>query len=302
MARIKVLGGTGFAGDAVVREAVKRGHTVTSYSRRPPAEPVEGAAYVTGSLLDPGLLAQTVQDADVVFETVSPRGDMVGKVEGLLDDLIRLADEAGVRLGVLGGASSLLVSEGGPRLFDTAETAPEILPEVQTGLDVLEALKAAPETLDWFYVSPAASFGAWVPAPVTGSYRVSDDVLLEDANGESVISGDDLALAVVDVCRALGCEPADVEDEFDRVGDLLVSLEERIREDLMPDPGLLRIADPLTHLLGSWSLERARDAGWAAARALWALRPLPDVARDFTERLDAVMGFAGRMLLTPLPD
>ncbi|MEU5363800.1 DUF5995 family protein [Streptomyces sp. NPDC005925] len=114
--------------------------------------------------------------------------------------------------------------------------------------------------------------------------------------------GHDLALAVVDVCRALGCEPVDVEDEFDRVGDLLVSLEERIREDLMPGPGLLRIADPLTHLLGSWSLERARDAGWAAARALWALRPLPDVARDFTERLDAVVGFAGRMLLTPLPD
>ena len=69
---------------------------------------------------------------------------------------------------------------------------------MQTGLDVLDALEAAPETLDWFYVSPAASFGAWVPAPVTGSYRISDDVLLKEENGESVISGDDLALAVVD--------------------------------------------------------------------------------------------------------
>ncbi|CAM5623391.1 MULTISPECIES: DUF5995 family protein [Streptomyces] len=114
--------------------------------------------------------------------------------------------------------------------------------------------------------------------------------------------GHDLALAVVDACHTLGCEPADLEDEFDRVGDLLVSLEERIREDLMPGPDLFQIADPLTHLLGSWSLERARDATWAAARALWALRHCADVAEEFTERLDAVVGFAGRMLLTPLAD
>ena len=114
--------------------------------------------------------------------------------------------------------------------------------------------------------------------------------------------GHDLALAVVDACRTLGCEPAELEDEFDRVGELLVSLEERIREDLMPGPDLLQIADPLTHLLGSWSLDRARDATWSAARALWALRGLPDLAEEFAHRLDAAVGFAGRMLLTPLPD
>ncbi|WP_267933788.1 DUF5995 family protein [Streptomyces sp. MBT97] len=113
--------------------------------------------------------------------------------------------------------------------------------------------------------------------------------------------GHDLALAVVDACRSLGCEPADLEDEFDRVGDLLGSLEERVREELMPGPDLLQIADPLTHLLGSWSLERARDATWTAARALWALRRLPDVAEEFTQRLDTAVGFAGRMMLTPLP-
>ncbi|MFF7975154.1 DUF5995 family protein [Streptomyces sp. NPDC007905] len=113
--------------------------------------------------------------------------------------------------------------------------------------------------------------------------------------------GHDLALAVVDTCRTLGCEPADLEDEFDRVGDLLASLEERIREDLMPGPDLLQVADPMTHLLGSWSLERARDATWTAARALWTLRHCENVVEEFTERLDAAVGFAGRMMLTPLP-
>ncbi|MGW4022307.1 DUF5995 family protein [Streptomyces sp. NPDC005009] len=114
--------------------------------------------------------------------------------------------------------------------------------------------------------------------------------------------GHDLALAVVDTCRTLACEPVDLEDEFDQVGDILLALEDRIREELTPGPELLRIADPLTHLLGAWSLERARDAAWTAARALWALRGLPDVAGEFTERLDTAVGFAGRMLLTPLPD
>ncbi|MFD9110550.1 DUF5995 family protein [Streptomyces bottropensis] len=114
--------------------------------------------------------------------------------------------------------------------------------------------------------------------------------------------GHDLALAVVDTCRTLGCEPADLEDEFEHVGDVLVSLEERVREELMPGPDLLQIADPLTHLLGAWSLERAREATWSAARALWALRGLPDLAEESALRLDAAVGLTGRMLLTPLPD
>ncbi|WP_326751668.1 DUF5995 family protein [Streptomyces hirsutus] len=113
--------------------------------------------------------------------------------------------------------------------------------------------------------------------------------------------GHDLALAVVDTCRTLDCEPAWLEDEFEQVGDLLTALEERIREDLMPGPDLLQLADPLTHLAGAWSLDRARDAAWTTARALWALRGLPDVAEEFAARLDLAVGFAGRMLLTPLP-
>lgn len=114
--------------------------------------------------------------------------------------------------------------------------------------------------------------------------------------------GHDLALAVVDACRTLGCEPASLEDEFDRVGEILTALEERVREELMPGPDLLQVADPLTHLAGSWSLERARDAAWCAARALWALRDLPGLAGEFADRMDAAAGCAGRLLLTPLPD
>lgn len=111
--------------------------------------------------------------------------------------------------------------------------------------------------------------------------------------------GHDLALAVVDTCRTLHCAPPDLQEEFDQVGDLLAMLEEQIREDLMPGPDLLEIADPLTHLLGSWSLDRAREAAWSAARVLWRLRDLPVLAEEFRQRMDAGAGLVGRCLLTP---
>lgn len=198
MARIKVLGATGHGGSAIVKEAARRGHEVTGYSRHAPAAPVEGVSYVIGSVLEPEILAATVAETDAVFGALSPRGDMLGALEGVLDELIGLADAAGVRLGWLGGASSLLVSEGGPRLLDVHTPPAEVLPEVLTGISALETLRAAPDSLDWFYVSPPAEFGAWFPEIVTGEYRLSDDVLLKDAEGRSYISAADLAVAVVD--------------------------------------------------------------------------------------------------------
>ncbi|WP_344029710.1 DUF5995 family protein [Streptomyces luteireticuli] len=112
--------------------------------------------------------------------------------------------------------------------------------------------------------------------------------------------GHDLPLALADTCRDTGTEPRELEGDFHRIGELLVSLEERIRETLMPGPDVLDVADPLTHLLGSWTLEAARAAAWAAFRALWALRERPDVTAEFEERVDASVGLVGRCLLTPL--
>ncbi|MFJ8230914.1 DUF5995 family protein [Streptomyces sp. NPDC094448] len=113
--------------------------------------------------------------------------------------------------------------------------------------------------------------------------------------------GHDLALAVVDTCRALDCAPDALERDFDRIGEVLVLLEERIREDLMPGPDLLEVADPLTHLVGVWSLERARDAAWSTAGLLWGVRELPGLTGEFTERLDTGVGLVSRCLLTPWP-
>lgn len=200
MARITVLGGTGYAGAALVAEARRRGHDVTAVSRSRPDSPVDGVSYVEGSVLDPDVVGTAVQGADVVVSALSPRGDMAGQLEGVVEDLAARLSGTPTRLGYVGGASSLLVEEGGPRLWDVSEAhiPDDVKPEIQTGLDTLAILEASPEGLDWFYVSPPQDFGSWLGTPSKGSYTLGGDVLLKDADGASTISADDLALAVLD--------------------------------------------------------------------------------------------------------
>jgi hypothetical protein len=112
--------------------------------------------------------------------------------------------------------------------------------------------------------------------------------------------GYDLALALVETCAARRVRPQRLEEDFDRVGELLAGLEERVREELMPGPDLLDAADPLTHLVSAWSLRAAREGAWGAFRGLWGLRRFPGLTEEFTERLDAGVGLVGRFLLTPL--
>ena len=200
MARITVLGGTGYTGAAIVAEAARRGHEVTSVSRSEPAERIDGVDDVIGSVLDPSVLDAVVPDRAAVISALSPRGDRAGEVEGVIRELARRVDGTPTRVAHVGGASSLLVAPDGPRLWDvTKDGLPDtVKPEIETGLTILDDLKATPESVDWFYVSPPEVYGAWAPAPATGRYRLGDDVLLRAADGTSTISAADLAVAIVD--------------------------------------------------------------------------------------------------------
>ncbi len=200
MARITILGGTGYTGAAIVAEAAKRGHEVTSVSRSEPETRVDGVEYVIGSALDSATLDAVLPGRDVVISALSPRGDMAGKVGGAVDDLITRLSGTSTRFGYVGGASSLQIEEGGPTVFEVSkEHIPaDVLPEVETGVAALATLKASPEALDWFYVSPPADFGSWLGTPSQGTFRLGGDVLLKDAEGVSTISAADLSLAIVD--------------------------------------------------------------------------------------------------------
>ncbi|HLM05435.1 MAG TPA: NAD(P)H-binding protein [Blastococcus sp.] len=197
MARISVFGGTGYAGGSIVREAARRGHQVTSHSRTLPEEKVAGVEYVVGSLLDESDRAKALDGADVAIVAAAARGDIADTLRGGIAALAAQAEEAGVRLGVVGGTGSLRVTPDGPRVYDTPDFPAEYRPESLTMGAVLDDLRAT-GSLDWFYVSPAATFGAYNPGEARGTYRIGTDVLLTDENGNSDISGADFGLAIVD--------------------------------------------------------------------------------------------------------
>ena len=200
MARIHVVGGTGFAGGHIVAEAARRGHQVASLSRHVPEATVDGVDYRTGDVQDEATVRSFVDGADVAVEALSPRGALAepGTLRGIVSHLAELTAGAGARLGVVGGAGSLHVAPGGPLLHDTEAFPAAFKAEAVEMGGVLDDLRAGDPSLDWFVVSPAAAFGAQAPGEATGHYRVGSDVLLADEEGQSAISGADFATAFVD--------------------------------------------------------------------------------------------------------
>jgi uncharacterized protein len=203
MSRITVLGGTGYAGSAIVAEAASRGHQVTAFSRSAPEAPVPGVSYVQGDATDEGALSSVIEGADVVVAALAPRGPLAGPFREVYRTVARLADEAGARLYVVGGFSSLRPAPGADRFVtDLSDVPAEFHDEVLAGAAlVLEDLPATPESLDWVFVSPAAQFGAYVPGERLGRYRLGDDIAVQPEDGGE-ISSQDYALGMVDLIEA----------------------------------------------------------------------------------------------------
>jgi uncharacterized protein len=158
-----------------------------------------GIEFRRGDVHDAALVDEIAALADVVVVSVrfSPTADGVRLIDAF-PALTSACLTRRVRLGVVGGAASLLVSEGGPRLIDTPEFPDVAKTEAGNGALVLELLRDDSTGLDWFYLSPAQVFGSHSPGEALGKYRVGADVLVRDESGKSHISGADYALAFVD--------------------------------------------------------------------------------------------------------
>ena len=165
------------------------------------AKPADTLDVVKGDILDPASVAAAVRGQDAVISAVGPAHTGDVRPQMLVDaaqSLIAGLQRAGVRrLGVVGGAGSLEVAPG-VQLVDTpgfpAAWRPVALAH-RDALTVYRATPAAPTGLDWTYFSPAALIEPWER---TGTYRIGTDQLLTDAKGESRISAEDFAVAVLD--------------------------------------------------------------------------------------------------------
>lgn len=106
-----------------------------------------------------------------------------------------LRNATGTRLIVVGGAGSLYVDEAETtRLLDTPDFPRAYL---ETARNIAEYLRILRETerISWTFISPSALFK---PGKRTGKYRIDKDRLLFNSKGESYVSCEDFAVAVVD--------------------------------------------------------------------------------------------------------
>jgi uncharacterized protein len=154
---------------------------------------------VQGDATEAASVAAVAQGADAVVNAISPRPSSYGLSAPSMTDAAQAfivgLPEAGVkRLIVVGGAGSLEVAPG-LALVDTPDFPEVYKSESLAGREALRVYRNEASGLDWTYISPAVTIG---PGERTGKYRTTDDQLLVDDQGNSFISFEDYAVAVVD--------------------------------------------------------------------------------------------------------
>ena len=198
MSTIAIFGFTGYVGGHITAEALSRGHDVIGISPSEVPDSDAAVTAITGSITDQALVRDVAKQASTLVVAVHGSVDGAPFLPGLVPLLLEAAAASGSRIGFVGGAGSLLIAAGGPRLVDTPEFPAFAKTEAESQAAALKALQASDFAADWFYVNPAAGFGPHAPGERTGLYRIGGEVLLTDADGTSYISGADYATAFVD--------------------------------------------------------------------------------------------------------
>lgn len=194
--KIALFGATGMIGQRILTEALGRGHEVTAIVRDPARVNVqhERLVVVSGDIFDTERVAEVVRGHELVISAFGPK---MGEEQTLLEatqSLIAGVKKAGVRrLIAVGGAGSLEVAKG-VQLVDTPEFPDFIKPIALAHREALEMYRQEKE-LHWTNVSPAALIE---PGERTGTYRTGTDQLVVNEQGESRISAEDYAVAILD--------------------------------------------------------------------------------------------------------
>jgi putative NADH-flavin reductase len=192
--KVVLYGATGKAGSVILKELVDRGHVVIAAARTPEkVRKVKNVTAVQDDLSDPAKTASIVKAADAVVSAYGPPPDDTSQIIGAMDRLVKAIEETdGPRLIVVGGAGSLFVAPG-VTLRASGHLPEEWIPIVDAHIEVLKNLKKS--SIDWTYFSPA---GFFEPGERTGKFRLGKDDLITDAQGNSRISFEDYAIALVD--------------------------------------------------------------------------------------------------------
>ncbi len=190
--KIALIGATGFVGAKLLAEALDRGHQVTAVVSDAAKLPDHAALTgVSADATDADMLAKIVAGHDLVISSYNPGRDMTGTATKAITGGVK---RAGVtRFLVVGGAGSLKLPSG-ERVVDQPGFPAEWKEGAIRTSAFLDQLRTETE-LDWAFLSPPTML---VPGERTGRYRIGKDDLLTDDAGESRISVEDYAVAMLD--------------------------------------------------------------------------------------------------------
>jgi hypothetical protein len=196
--KVALLGATGFVGNALLKEALDRGHVVTAIVRDgEKLEAREGLTEKAGDVYDTASLATLIRGHEAIVSAFNAGW----KNPNLYDDQVRgtasiiaAIKQAGITRALwVGGAGGLEVAPG-VRLVDSPDMPDWVKPGSLAMIEALDQLQEEPE-LEWSYLSPSADMKA---GERTGTFRLGSDQLLVDATGQSTISVQDYAVAMID--------------------------------------------------------------------------------------------------------
>jgi len=146
--------------------------------------------------------AETVAEVTKGFDTVISAYNPGWTNQEIYDETLAVygailagAKKAGVkRLLCVGGAATLF-SAPGLRLMDSGAIPAEYLPAVKGLGEFYLNVLTKENQIDWVFFSPAASI---TPGERTGIFRLGKDDLIVNDKGESSISVEDYAVAMID--------------------------------------------------------------------------------------------------------
>ena len=201
MKKIAVIGATGFVGTQVVKELANRGYFVNALARNTSKiEESENVKAVTADIYNTAELSEILKGNDAVISAFNPGWTNPNIFEDFLkgaESIEKAVEESGVkRFITVGGAGSLYIAEN-LQLIDTPEFPAEIKPGAEAARQYLEMIKKN-ENLDWTFFSPAIEMHQGTAGVRKGTYRTALENPVFDENGRSVLSVEDVAVALVD--------------------------------------------------------------------------------------------------------
>ena len=200
MKNVVLIGASGFVGTAILNELLNRGHKVTAIVRDAKKMTVSNPnlTLVEADVTDTDALKEAGKGKDAVISAYNPGWKNPHIYEDTLKNyplIVESAKQAGVkRLLIVGGAGTLFYAPG-KMVMDADDVPAQLLPGIKSlGEFYLNTLRKEKD-IDWIFLSPAANM---TPGQRTAKFRIGKDDLVVDANGDSNISVEDFAVAMVD--------------------------------------------------------------------------------------------------------